>query len=95
MRGDPPKVMRVSRKALSILGLLAAAAIGGSLLYALQPAAGQATSELYNTTSHTTTDSLAAAPKDYAQIPSLGHRCRAISAARSLPPSSAASTGRS
>ena len=64
--------MRLSRKALSILGLLAGAAIGGSLLYALQPGTRQAPSELYKTESHSTADSLASAPKDYGQIPKLG-----------------------
>ena len=64
--------MRLSRKALSILGLLAGVAVGGSLLYALQPATRQAPSELYKTESHSTADSLASAPKDYGQIPKLG-----------------------
>ncbi|MDQ2802041.1 MAG: conjugal transfer protein TraI [Pseudomonadota bacterium] len=72
LRGEPPRVMRLSRKALSILGLLAGAAVGGSLLYALQPATKQAPSELYKTESHSTSDSLASAPKDYGQIPKLG-----------------------
>ena len=44
LRGDPPRVMRLSRKALSILGLLAGTAVGGALIYALQPATKQAPS---------------------------------------------------
>jgi type IV secretion system protein VirB10 len=72
LRGDPPRVMRLSRKALVVLGLFASAGIGGSLLYALQPAHRQAPDELYNTDSRATADSLASAPKDYGQVPKLG-----------------------
>src|SRR3546814_11134384 len=35
--GEPPRVMRLSRKALATLGLLASVGIGGALIYALQP----------------------------------------------------------
>jgi type IV secretion system protein VirB10 len=72
LRGDPPRVMRLSRKALAILGLVAGGAIGGSLLYALQPQHKAASEELYNTDSHSTADALASAPKDYGQVPKLG-----------------------
>ncbi|MEG3125103.1 TrbI/VirB10 family protein [Sphingomonas sp. GB1N7] len=72
LRGDPPRVMRLSRKALSILGLIASTAVGGALIYALQPVTKQAPSELYKTESRSTADSLASAPKDYGQIPKLG-----------------------
>jgi len=72
LRGDPPRVMRLSRKALVVLGLFASAAIGGSLFYALQPAHRQAAEELYNTDHHSTADSVASAPKDYGQVPKLG-----------------------
>jgi type IV secretion system protein VirB10 len=72
LRGDPPRVMRLSRKALVVLGLLASASIGGSLIYALQPAHREAAGELYNTDSRSTADSVASAPKDYGQVPKLG-----------------------
>lgn len=72
LRGDPPRVMRLSRKALVVLGLFASAGIGGSLLYALQPAHRQAPAELYNTDSRATADTVASAPKDYGQVPKLG-----------------------
>ncbi len=72
LRGDPPRVMRLSRKTLAVLGLLAGAGVGGSLIYALQPAHKQAAEELYNTDSRTKADSLASAPKDYGQAPLLG-----------------------
>jgi len=72
LRGDPPRVMRLSRKALITLALLASAGIGGSLFYALQPAHRQAAEELYNTDSRSTADSVTSAPKDYGQVPKLG-----------------------
>jgi type IV secretion system protein VirB10 len=72
LRGDPPRVMRLSRKALVILGLTASAAVGGSLFYALQPQHKAASEELYTTASHATADALQGAPKDYGQIPKLG-----------------------
>jgi type IV secretion system protein VirB10 len=72
LRADPPRVMRLSRKALSVVGLLAGAAIGGSLLYALQPAHKTASTELYTTDGRSTADVLNSAPKDYAQVPKLG-----------------------
>lgn len=72
LRGDPPRVMRLSRKALVVLALFASAGIGGSLFYALQPAHRQAAKELYNTDSRSTADSVTSAPKDYGQVPKLG-----------------------
>jgi type IV secretory pathway VirB10-like protein len=72
LRGDPPRVMRLSRKALAILGLVGGTAIGGALLYALQPIHKPAPQELYEAQSHATPDSLAGAPKDYTQVPKLG-----------------------
>jgi type IV secretion system protein VirB10 len=64
--------MRLSRKALVTLALLASGGIGGSIFYALQPAHRQESEELYHTDGHATADSLASAPKDYGQVPRLG-----------------------
>ena len=72
LRGDPPRVMRISRKALAIVGLVTTAGIGGALIYALQPAAPKSQTELYATDNRATSDSLAGAPKDYSQVPKLG-----------------------
>ncbi|MDK2769694.1 MAG: conjugal transfer protein TraI [Sphingomonas sp.] len=72
LRGDPPRVMRLSRKALAGVGLVATAGIGGALIYALQPSAPKTQTELYATDNRTTSDSLAGAPKDYSQVPKLG-----------------------
>lgn len=72
MRGDPPKVMRLSRKAIGISCALGAAVIGGSLIYALKPGGPEKPAELYNTESRNAADGLANAPKDYGQVPKLG-----------------------
>lgn len=72
LRADPPRVMRLSRKALMVLGLTAAAGIGGSLIYALKPTSPRQSTELYNTESRATPDTLARVPKDYGQAPKLG-----------------------
>ncbi len=72
LRGDPPRVMRLSRKALMVLALLASAGIGGSLFYALQPAHRQGAEERHNTSRRPAADSVTSAPKDYGQVPKLG-----------------------
>jgi type IV secretory pathway VirB10-like protein len=72
LRGDPPRVMRLSRKALATAGLVVTAGVGGALIYALQPSAPKPPNELYETENRATSDSLAGAPKDYSQIPRLG-----------------------
>lgn len=72
LRGESPRVMRLSRRALATAGLVASVGIGGALLYALQPSVPKGPGELYQTESRATTDALASAPKDYSQIPRLG-----------------------
>jgi type IV secretory pathway VirB10-like protein len=72
LRGDPPRVMRLSRRALATMGTVAGVAIGGALIYALQEPHKKAAPELYNTDSRTTAEALAGAPKDYGSAPQLG-----------------------
>lgn len=72
LRTEPPRVMRLSRKALAIIGVVAGASIGGALIYALSPPSRGTAKELYSTESRTTADGLASAPKDYGQVPQLG-----------------------
>lgn len=72
LRAEPPRVTRLSRKALAGLGLAASLGVGGALIYALQnrqPGQGQ---ELYSTDNRSTPDGLAGLPKDYAGVPKLG-----------------------
>lgn len=72
LRADPPRVMRLSRKALAIAGGIATAAVAGATIYALQPPATDMPSELHDVEHRAVGDSLAGAPKDYAQVPRLG-----------------------
>ena len=72
LRSDPPKVMRLSRKAIGIATAVATAFVGGALIYALRPEGQKKAEELYNTDSRNAADSLANAPKDYGQVPKLG-----------------------
>ena len=72
LRGDPPRVMRLSRKALAALGVVAGLGIGGSLIYALKPAGEKEAKELYNTDSRATSETITSGPRDYSQAPKLG-----------------------
>ena len=73
LRAQPPMVMRLSKKALAALGLVAGIGVGGALVYALQTRGGhQKPAELLSTTSRTTADGLATLPKDYGSAPKLG-----------------------
>ena len=72
LRGPPPRVMRLSRKALAVVGVAAGLGIGGSLIYALRPAGERQAQELYNTDSRTTAETITSGPRDYAQAPRLG-----------------------
>lgn len=72
LRGDPPRVMRLSRKALAVVGVAAGLGIGGSLIYALRPPDDRAAQELYNTDSRATAETITSGPRDYTQAPRLG-----------------------
>ena len=72
LRGNPPRVMRLSRKALAALGVVAGLGIGGSLIYALKPAGEKEAKELYNTDSRATSETITSGPRDYSQAPKLG-----------------------
>ncbi|MPT48345.1 MAG: TrbI/VirB10 family protein [Sphingobium sp.] len=72
LRGDIPRVMRLSRKALAIMGVVAGLGIGGSLIYALRPPTGKQAEELYSTDNRSTADAITSGPKDYSQVPKLG-----------------------
>ena len=72
LRGDPPRVMRLSRKAIGIASACGFALVGGALIYALQPQGSKKGEELYNTEGVAGADTLAGAPRDYGQVPKLG-----------------------
>ena len=72
LRGQPPHVMRLSRKAIGLASACGFALVGGALIYALQPQGRGSVDELYNTDGVAVADNLAGAPKDYGQVPKLG-----------------------
>ena len=72
LRGDPPQVMRLSRKAIGIASACGFALVGGALIYALQPASQAEREELLNTEGTARPDALADGPRDYGDVPKLG-----------------------
>nr|WP_264612535.1 TrbI/VirB10 family protein [Sphingobium sp. B11D3B] len=72
LRRAPPRVMRLSRKALAGLGAAACLSIGGALVYALRPAQKVAHLNLVDTDGRNRADTVTGAPKDYSQVPKLG-----------------------
>jgi type IV secretory pathway VirB10-like protein len=72
LRGEGPRVVRLSRKTIGITSAAALALIGGALVYALQPPSQQTAAEQINTESVAMADSLASAPRDYSEVPRLG-----------------------
>lgn len=69
---EPPTVMRLSRKALAILGGVAGLAIAGALLYALQPNTPEAAENLYDSDRPNKSELVTGAPGDYGKVPKLG-----------------------
>lgn len=72
LRGEGPRVVRLSRKAIGIASAVGMTLVGGALLYALQPTANGPEEELFNTDGVAVADGLASAPRDYSQVPQLG-----------------------
>jgi len=85
LRPDRPPVMRLSRKALTVLGGVSALALGGALIWALHTSHGKpAAKELYSTDHNPAT--IAASParrRRGRQSRSSGRLCRAIWAGQS------------
>lgn len=66
LRAEPPRVTRLSRRALATIGAIACCGIGGALIYALQTRHGRGSGEeLYSTSNRNTADGLAGLPRDY------------------------------
>ena len=73
LRGDAPRVTRLSRKVLAGLGGATCLVLGGALIYALQTRDTTKTAdELFSTENRATADGLMGLPKDYSSIPKLG-----------------------
>lgn len=72
LAGEPPRVMRLSRKALAVVGLVAGIGIGGALLYALQPGRNAPVQNLIDTGHAAKSDVVTSAPGTYDKVPKLG-----------------------
>ena len=73
LRPDPPRVMRLSRKAITVLGVAGGLGIGAILIVALQGSdPGDGPSELFSTERVQEAEGLLGLPRDYASIPQLG-----------------------
>lgn len=72
LRSEPPRVMRLSRKAIGIASACGLAIVGGALIYALRPDHHDAGEELYDTGKPPVTDRLAGTARDYSDVPKLG-----------------------
>lgn len=69
LRPDRAPVMRLSRRVVIALGLVAAIAVASALFFALQPKRQIAGSELYSIDNRITPDGLSNLPRDYANPP--------------------------
>lgn len=72
LRGEPPRVMRLSPKTLAIIGAAGGTAIGGALLWALQPSAPKIAENLYSADGASRANVVTDAPADYGKVPKLG-----------------------
>ena len=82
LRPEPPRVMRLSRRVLTILGGTSAVAVAAALMLALWPhAPKQAGEELLSTENRSTPDALKSLPHDYSGL----QRSNAPATAPSVP----------
>ncbi|MGN1287132.1 MAG: conjugal transfer protein TraI, partial [Bradyrhizobium sp.] len=66
LRGEAPRVTRLSRKMFASVAVVALIGIGGALIYALQTRSpGNGREELYSTANRQPADGLASLPRDY------------------------------
>lgn len=70
--GEPPQVMRLSRKTLAIIGATSGFAIAGALIYALQPVAPKNAVNVYESETPNKSEIVTGAPADYSKVPKLG-----------------------
>ncbi len=72
LHGEPPSVMRLSRKTLAIIGAVGGTAIGGALLFALQSSAPKTPENLYSVDGANRAEVVTGALADYGKVPKLG-----------------------
>src|SRR3546814_14129135 len=69
LRGETPRVMRLSRKVIAGIGAVGALAVGGALTFALQSRDAKPPAELYNTDNRAVTERVTSGPRDNAALP--------------------------
>ena len=72
LRGEGPRVVRLSRKAIGIASAAGLALVGGALIVALRPSSAPEPQELMTSEKVAVSGTITAAPKDYSQVPRLG-----------------------
>lgn len=72
LRPRQPQVMRLSRKAIAMIGLGLGIGVGGSLIWALKSSHPQIATNLYDTATSAKPGVVSGAPADYSQFPRLG-----------------------
>lgn len=72
LRGEIPRVMRLSRKTIGFGSAVILISIGGLFTYALQSTNDAPPTELFSDGGSNLPDGLSGAPKDYSEVPQLG-----------------------
>ena len=72
LAGETPRVMRLSRKTLAVIGGAGGIAIAASLMWALRTPAPAERQELYEASNNARPDAVTGAPADYGAVPKLG-----------------------
>src|SRR3546814_16497893 len=69
LRGETPRVMRLSRKVIAGIGAVGALAVGGALTFALQSRDTKPPAELYNTDHSAVNERVARGPRHAPWLP--------------------------
>ena len=72
LRDDPPRVMRLSRKAIASVAAFGGCLLAGALIYALLPEAKRPARELFNIGGVAVPEVFTNGPREYAHVPKLG-----------------------
>ncbi|WP_017670749.1 TrbI/VirB10 family protein [Blastomonas sp. AAP53] len=72
LRDDPPRVMRLSRKAIASAAAVSGCILAGALIYALLPEAEKPATELFNIGGVAVPEAFTSGRGDYTHVPKLG-----------------------
>src|SRR5690554_4992029 len=72
LRGEIPRVMRLSRKTIGIGSVVILIGIGGLFTFALQSTNDSPPTELFSDQASSLPDGFSGAPRDYSEVPQLG-----------------------